>query len=710
MSTPLFEACEKGDINRVKSLIEGKCHIENVNEQGRTVLHYCSDNKTIHCARLLLNDELIKEKILDLQDKEGCSALHLACMNGNQVMVKYLCEQGANVNLLDHESRSVMHWIAACGHLHLFDILLKYKAPVHTPDIRGAFPIHFASQLCGTSAGTNSTIHVDKVKLEAAHGRPKFIFIPRCTLEYGLQRCVVTLKSLAILQKFIDCKVDIDGIDEQQRTPLMWAASAGYKNKNSSLFRLEDIDVDIKNNSAVDELRLLYKYGADQLHVDKNSLSALHCAACGGHADCIRMLIEYYRCPIEGVDIRGWTPLFYSITNNHPSICQLLLDLTANPNHKDQRGRTPSHCAITDGNLDCLQVLMKSSANIWLKNKRGDYPIHEAINTISTNKSRNQIIQNEQIFAVIRYIFQLNPNKINIQNDNHRTPLHLAASLGEIETCEILIECGAKINSLIQTVADDYMTPCDLARLNHQEACANYLIYKHGGQYGAKLANIFARRIQKCYHQYKLRKTTSTIEREKLNNKPKNMLHKQKQHSCPVILTGNSNNNLLKQEKIGLDNTNEDNHLQFASVYLSTDDPLQDEDNLQERRHLFMKSKTATSMQDSDDSRMNSTNKIIIQTSNSVATYNKLYDRRKIIVEELHKLRQAKMNNNYIVINRSLYKILIENAFNPQNRGVEEIEKYLDTLISTYDSELEAIRKRTNSVSTRQSRRTSLMF
>ncbi|CAF3490731.1 unnamed protein product [Rotaria socialis] len=605
MSMPLFEACEKGDINRVKSLIEGKCHIKRVNEQGRTALHYCCDNTTIDCARFVLNDELIKKKILDLQDKEGCSALHLACINGNQVMVKYLCEQGANVNLLDHESRSVIHWIAG----------------------------------------------------------------------------------LAILQKLIDCKVDINGTDEQQRTPLMWAASAG----------------------AVDELRLLYKYGADQLHVDKNSLSALHCAACGGHADCIRMLIEYYRCPVEGVDINGWTPLFYSITNNHPSICQLLLDLAANPNHKDQRGRTPSHCAVTEGNLDCLTILMKSSANIWLKNKRGDYPIHEAINTISTNKSRNQTTKTEQIFACIRYIFQLNPNKINIQNDDRRTPLHLAASLGEIEICEILIECGAKINSLIQTVADDYMTPYDLARFNHHEACANYLIYKHGGQYGAKLANVFARRIQKHYHQYKLRKTKPTIEHEKLNNKTKNMLHKKK-HSCPVIARANSNNNLLKQAKIGLDKKNENNYLKVDSVNLNTDDSLQDEDNLQDRRRLFMKSKATTSTHDSDDSRVDPTNKIIIQTSNSVATYNKLYDRRKIIVEELHKLRQARINNNYIVINRSLYKILIENAFNPQNRSADEIEKYLDTLISSYDSELEAIRKRTNSVPTKQSRRTSLMF
>jgi hypothetical protein len=57
---------------------------------------------------------------------------------------------------------------------------------------------------------------------------------------------------------------------------------------------------------------------------------------------------------------------------------------------------------------------------------------------------------------LVRYIFQLYPKKINIQNDEHRTPLHLAASLGDIEMCKILIECGARVNSFIQTSSVSY--------------------------------------------------------------------------------------------------------------------------------------------------------------------------------------------------------------------------------------------------------------
>jgi len=32
-------------------------------------------------------------------------------MNGNAIMVKFLCEQGANVELVDKESRSLIHLI-----------------------------------------------------------------------------------------------------------------------------------------------------------------------------------------------------------------------------------------------------------------------------------------------------------------------------------------------------------------------------------------------------------------------------------------------------------------------------------------------------------------------------------------------------------------------------------------------------------------------
>lgn len=85
---------------------------------------------------------------------------------------------------------------------------------------------------------------------------------------------------MAILQNFIDRKVDIDCVDGQQRTPLMWAASTGFyfvKKIILTCKRISSIKFHfVFTSGAVDALRLLYKYGANQLHVDKDSLSGIN--------------------------------------------------------------------------------------------------------------------------------------------------------------------------------------------------------------------------------------------------------------------------------------------------------------------------------------------------------------------------------------------------------------------------------------------------
>lgn len=53
------------------------------------------------------------------------------------------------------------------------------------------------------------------------------------------------------MKKLIEHNADINCLDKQKRTPFIWAASAG----------------------ATDALRILYKAGADPLHVDKDSLT-----------------------------------------------------------------------------------------------------------------------------------------------------------------------------------------------------------------------------------------------------------------------------------------------------------------------------------------------------------------------------------------------------------------------------------------------------
>jgi hypothetical protein len=50
--------------------------------------------------------------------------------------------------------------ILVCGHVDLFDILIEYQASIHTADIYGAFPIHYASQLCGNDDAVKGSMNI----------------------------------------------------------------------------------------------------------------------------------------------------------------------------------------------------------------------------------------------------------------------------------------------------------------------------------------------------------------------------------------------------------------------------------------------------------------------------------------------------------------------------------------------------------------------
>lgn len=51
-----------------------------------------------------------------------------------------------------------------CGHLDLFDLLINADAPIHTADVYGAYPIHYAAQL--SAIDKNDEMSIDPSKGE----------------------------------------------------------------------------------------------------------------------------------------------------------------------------------------------------------------------------------------------------------------------------------------------------------------------------------------------------------------------------------------------------------------------------------------------------------------------------------------------------------------------------------------------------------------
>lgn len=73
----------------------------------KTALHYCAESASLTCADIFLS---VAADLVDARDEDGYTPLHLAVIAGNRPLIKFLLSQNADVNSLDHERHSVVHW------------------------------------------------------------------------------------------------------------------------------------------------------------------------------------------------------------------------------------------------------------------------------------------------------------------------------------------------------------------------------------------------------------------------------------------------------------------------------------------------------------------------------------------------------------------------------------------------------------------------
>ena len=83
--------------------------------------------------------------------------------------------------------------------------------------------------------------------------------------------------------------------------------------------------------------------------------------------------------------------------------------------------------------LQIISLLLDHGASASPKNKNGDTFLH--------------LIAMHNCFNVIKPILEILKPTINMKNNHGKTPLHIAAKLGHIKTLQILLGCGAYVNS-----------------------------------------------------------------------------------------------------------------------------------------------------------------------------------------------------------------------------------------------------------------------
>lgn len=177
--TPLFVACENGNLNMIEYLVEKGAEIDVLDEAGVAALQRASYRGNLDVVQCLVdlganvdvvvdNDEedvdgetplfwacegksfdVVKYLVehgadVNKENEYGETPLFKACYSGNENIVKYLVEQGAGVNKESEDEETPLFFACLQGHENIVKYLVEHGADVNKATDSGETPLHIA--------------------------------------------------------------------------------------------------------------------------------------------------------------------------------------------------------------------------------------------------------------------------------------------------------------------------------------------------------------------------------------------------------------------------------------------------------------------------------------------------------------------------------------------------------------------------------------
>jgi ankyrin repeat protein len=139
LNSELIQAVEKGDIVKVRSLLEKGTNANAKDSRGATPLHKAASQGNVHIAQLLIKHGAD----VNARNEHGASPLHYS-KNGE--VAELLIKHGAVVDARDSDGWTPLHYVAEKGYLDVAKVLISHGASINAKTYLGLTPLHLAAE------------------------------------------------------------------------------------------------------------------------------------------------------------------------------------------------------------------------------------------------------------------------------------------------------------------------------------------------------------------------------------------------------------------------------------------------------------------------------------------------------------------------------------------------------------------------------------